>query len=454
MSGVAVFLGPSLPRAKAAAVLDADYLPPARQGDIYRLVRDRRPAVIGIIDGYFHQVPSVWHKEILWALDQGVHVAGAASMGALRAAELHVFGMRGVGRIFEAFRDGVLDADDEVAVVHAPAELGFLTVSEALVDIRATVDAAIMAGVLRPADGLALIDRAKALFYADRSWDALLDPADGQRLGPFAEWLPGNRVAQKRLDALALLESLRNPPAEPFRPTFRFEPTLVWERFRAAADAEPPDSRGESPEAAALAALRLDPADYLSLAAQATQRLCALAETARLGLEPDRTAIRAQLDDLRRNRGLARQSDLVAWAAANRLDEQGLTRLLADQAKLAQLERHLTPALEQPVADLLRLRGDFPALAANGNVLLQQPAPAHPLSEFERARLAVWYFEERLGMGMPVSLVDFALRLGYSDEAAFFDALAREYRHVSDSAPTDTDTDAVRHPVPPVPPKP
>src|SRR3954451_5517809 len=228
MSGVAVFLGPSLPRAQAAAVLDADYLPPVRQGDIYRLVRDRRPAVIGIIDGYFHQVPSVWHKEILWALDQGIHVAGAASMGALRAAELHVFGMRGVGRIFEAFRDGVLDADDEVAVVHAPAELGFMAVSEALVDIRATIDAAVMAGVLRPAGGLALIDRAKALFYADRSWDALLDPAldpaDG-RFAEFAEWLPGNRVAQKRLDALALLENLRDPLAEPFRPSFRFEPT-------------------------------------------------------------------------------------------------------------------------------------------------------------------------------------------------------------------------------------
>ncbi len=154
-------------------MLDAEYLPPVRQGDVYRLVRDRRPAVIGIIDGYFHQVPSVWHKEILWALDQGVHVAGAASMGALRAAELHVFGMRGVGRIFEAFRDGVLDADDEVAVVHAPAELGFMPVSEALVDIRATVDAAVAAGVLRPADGSALIGRARALFYAERSWDAL-----------------------------------------------------------------------------------------------------------------------------------------------------------------------------------------------------------------------------------------------------------------------------------------
>jgi hypothetical protein len=446
MSGVAVFLGPSLPRAQAMAVLDADYLPPVRQGDVYRLVRDRRPTVIGIIDGYFHQVPSVWHKEILWALDQGVHVAGAASMGALRAAELHVFGMRGVGRVFEAFRDGVLDADDEVAVLHGPAELGFMAVSEALIDIRATVEAAVEAGVLRPADGFSLIGNAKGLFYADRSWDALLDKAGG-RLAEFAAWLPGNKVARKRLDALALLESLRDVPAEPFRPAFRFEPTLVWERFRAAADAEPPDSRGDGPEAAALAALRLDPARYLSLSAQATQRLCALAEAARLGLEPDRAAIRAQLDELRRDAGLARQADLIAWAEANRLDEQGLARVLADQAKLAQLERHVAPALDQPITDLLKLRGDFPALAAHGAALGQQPAPVHPLGELERSRLAIWYFEERLGMGIPVSLVDFALRLGYSGEAAFFDALAREYRHVSDSAPT------ARYPVPPVSPK-
>jgi hypothetical protein len=451
MSGVAVFLGPSLPRAQAEAVLDALYLPPVRQGDVYRLVRDRRPAVIGIIDGYFHQVPSVWHKEILWALDQGVHVAGAASMGALRAAELHAFGMRGVGRIFEAFRDGVLDADDEVAVVHAPAELGFMPVSEALVDIRATVDAAVGAGVLRPADGQALIGRAKALFYADRSWDALLDPADG-RFGEFAAWLPGNRVARKRLDALALLESLREPPAGPFRPAFRFEPTLVWERFRAAADAEPPECLSDSPEAAALAALRLDPGKYLSLRCQAVQRLSALTEAARLGLAPDRAAIREQLDELRHGACLPRQADLVAWAAANRLDERSLARLLEDQAKLAKLERHLRGSLDRQIADLLRLSGGFPALAEHGAALLRQTASAQPVSDFERSKLAIWYFEERLGMGIPVSLVDFALRLGYSDEAAFFDALAREYRHVSDSAPKDAEPD--RHPVSPVPPKP
>jgi len=69
-----------------------------------------RPRVIGIVDGYFERVPAVWHKEILWAMSRGVHVLGAASMGALRAAELHPFGMVGVGAIFEGFRDGELDA--------------------------------------------------------------------------------------------------------------------------------------------------------------------------------------------------------------------------------------------------------------------------------------------------------------------------------------------------------
>ena len=59
--------------------------------------------MIGVIDGYFEIVPTVWHKEILWAMQAGIHVYGAASIGALRAAELDVFGMRGIGRIYEGF---------------------------------------------------------------------------------------------------------------------------------------------------------------------------------------------------------------------------------------------------------------------------------------------------------------------------------------------------------------
>ena len=133
---IAIFLGPTLPGAEAAQVLDAVYLPPARQGDVYRLVRDHHPQTIGLVDGYFHQVAAVWHREILFALSEGAHVFGAASMGALRAAELHAFGMRGVGAIFEAYRKGAyapypapFERDDEVAIEHGPAKVARISTS-------------------------------------------------------------------------------------------------------------------------------------------------------------------------------------------------------------------------------------------------------------------------------------------------------------------------------------
>ena len=108
-----VFLGPTLAIEEARAILDATYLPPASQGDVFRLVATHDARIVGIIDGHFQAVPSVWHKELLWAMSQGVHVIGAASMGALRAAELAEFGMVGIGRIFEAFRSGVLAPYDD-----------------------------------------------------------------------------------------------------------------------------------------------------------------------------------------------------------------------------------------------------------------------------------------------------------------------------------------------------
>ena len=78
---------------------------------------------------------------------EGVHVYGAASMGALRAAELDAFGMHGVGYVYRAYADGVLEDDDEVAVAHAGAEHGFRALSDAMVDVRATLAAAVAAAL-------------------------------------------------------------------------------------------------------------------------------------------------------------------------------------------------------------------------------------------------------------------------------------------------------------------
>lgn len=254
-----VFLGPTMPAAEARAICDARVLPPVRQGDVYRLVETERPAAIGIVDGTFQHVPAVWHKEILWALECGVHVVGAASMGALRAAELEAFGMRGVGVVFRAYRDGVLpgyddeafEDDDEVAVIHGPAETGYLQLSEALVNIRVTLCAAEAAGVLSSVARKRLATIAKATFYQDRSYDGLIAAASKQGLSPqeieaFAAWLPQGRVDQKREDARSLLLAVKawlEGDRVPERESCGFAHTTLWqtaiERLQAPADSTP-----------------------------------------------------------------------------------------------------------------------------------------------------------------------------------------------------------------------
>lgn len=236
-----VFLGPTLPVAEAKRILpEAIYLPPVSQGDILKAV-PRRPRVIGIIDGYFEHVPSVWHKEILWAMKQGIHVFGASSMGALRAAELAAFGMVGIGKIYESYASGELEDDDEVAIAHAPAEEGYLALSTAMVDIRATLKKAEQQGVLTARPALEKI--AKTLFYPERTYPALLRITAQQNL-PDVEalktWLPQNQVHQKRDDAVLLLHTLKEKfirPGAPKRVLYTFQHTQIWERAaRQAAD--------------------------------------------------------------------------------------------------------------------------------------------------------------------------------------------------------------------------
>src|SRR5215207_6052734 len=74
-----IFSGPSLSKFLVQAVPGLEWRPPVRQGDLYRAALSR-PAVIGVVDGYFETTPTVWHKEILWAMAQGAHVYGASSI--------------------------------------------------------------------------------------------------------------------------------------------------------------------------------------------------------------------------------------------------------------------------------------------------------------------------------------------------------------------------------------
>lgn len=207
---LAVFLGPSLPQHKAARILTANYYPPVRLGDVYRLLATGVKTIV-IIDGVFHNMTPVWQREIVAALDLGISVVGASSMGALRAAELDRLGMVGVGRIYEWYRDGVIDGDDEVALLHAEAALGYQPISEPLVNIRHNLALAVERDILRADEADALIAHAKRRYFGERSYHLLLQLPLVAALSPdrradLTDLLTENPVNLKQLDALAALK--------------------------------------------------------------------------------------------------------------------------------------------------------------------------------------------------------------------------------------------------------
>jgi hypothetical protein len=172
-----VFLGPSLdaPTARRLAP-GARFLPPAGRGDVFRALRQirQKPRAIALIDGVFEARPAVWHRELLAALEEGIAVFGAASMGALRAAELWPFGMVGIGQVYRWVRDGTIVDDAEVAILHADREHGYRSLTVPLVNVRGAAAAAHEARVISRSQVRALISAASVLFYQERDWPRVL----------------------------------------------------------------------------------------------------------------------------------------------------------------------------------------------------------------------------------------------------------------------------------------
>ena len=229
-----VFLGPTLPRREAEQHFDAAFRPPAIRGDIYRALHDGFDRIV-LIDGEFHGRPSVWQREILDAIIVGADVHGASSIGALRAAELHPFGMIGHGKIFAWYRDGVLDGDDEVALIHGPEELGYPALSEPLVNIRATLAAAVPS-VLSAAESERVVAQAKAAYFPERSFAAVVAAAPPERRARLARFVAEQRIDQKRQDAITALTAAAVPRRREAAPPSARPSSAWWRRHRLVAE--------------------------------------------------------------------------------------------------------------------------------------------------------------------------------------------------------------------------
>lgn len=438
MKPVVVFLGPTLDHDEAQAVLDARYLPPAGHGDVLRAALGR-PLAIALVDGVFERAPAVWHKEILFALSQGVHVYGAASMGALRAAELDRFGMRGVGEVYRAYADGTLEDDDEVAVAHADGEEGFRPLSDSMVDVRATLEAATSSRIVRASTAAAIAAQVKATFYPQRLLLAALD-RDDEEHEQLRAWLPEGWVLRKRSDALELLRVVGTDLAaglQPLRPGWTLQRTSCWEDARRSVELatngrpEPLSVRAAQEELeAVLDEARLDPDRYGRLLDRSLLVALALDAAAAAGVDASSWAHQDALDQERRRRGLLEPQDVIVW-----LEERGLSH--ADLAALAQrlaAVRWTHEAHRHSVARelALALRSDdvYTALAeraADKRAAVASLPTAEGVSEDDE-RVISWYFRERLGQEVPVQLEAWAAAHGWSRRADFVRALRAERR--------------------------
>jgi hypothetical protein len=441
---ICVFTGPTISAGECLAELDAVYLPPVAQGDVFRLAR-REPKAIGIVDGYFDHVAAVWHKEILWAMSQGIHVYGSASMGALRAAELAPFGMRGVGAIFESFLEGTLEDDDEVAVAHGLADSGYRSASDAMVNIRATLARAEAEGVLAAATRAQLERIAKERFYPDRSLRTL--PRLGAEAGlPAAEldcladWLPSGTVNLKREDALDMLRLMREELADdapPKRLDFHMEHTDFWQNVMRA---ETQDREGEEtsvapalPRDAVLEELRLQGATYLQVRDHGLLRDLAVSEAQHFGHGARDETFASAATRLRERLGLRDDSEFEQWLRDNHLTPERFDALARAEADLDKLRwaRGEGPHL----IDQLRLTGRYRVLLERALEKQRRLAaagrerPTLTDTGLTAEELMDWYFG-RIGPLYPPDAKRHAATFGFQKVEALTQAVLREYWYV------------------------
>jgi hypothetical protein len=445
---VFIFTGPTLHEGDARQHLDAVYLPPVTQGDVYRAAL-KMPRAIGIIDGYFDHVPSVWHKEILWALERGIQVYGSASMGALRAAELVSFGMIGVGRVFEWYRDGVIDADDEVALMHGLPENNYAAFSEPLVNIRPTLCLAEETGVISAATARGLILIATSLFYPKRTYKTILTLGAerglaGKELQVLAEWLPANQINQKHNDAVEMLRAMRHNldselplPA----PSFTFERTTLWDELTRTAgtldlrDIRVPDTL---PLSALLEELQLDPRGWEQHSAAAMLRLLLVEEAQRHALRLADDTLVEVVNSFRLRQGLLEPEQLNQWIADNQLDRASFVRLMERESMRRWAEALLRTETAASLPDELRMSARFDELyrrASGKHKLLAARGLENPRIEsadITEDDLWQWYFAGyRVDQRIRDDIGEYARRVGFEDVYAFRQAVLREYLYTA-----------------------
>lgn len=384
---IVAFLGPSLTHHEAQAIApNAILLPPVCQGDFLSAVEKHQPDVVVVIDGEFGQTLSVWHKEILLALDDGVRVFGASSMGALRAAELDRFGMEGVGEVYRHYADGFLTSDADVALLHADGENGWRPFTWPMVNVWATISSLRDRGIVDDAGCSALQAGAEALHFTDRSRRALLQQlreqgrSDAETLvDAFVEHF----VDQKKLDAIEAMTIAVNSRTVP-RPTYE-EPLHLLGRIGGAirvTDTTLQSATHPLRGYQLVDDVALHDPDFEQLSQRALDRAAVLEYAAEAGVQLTEAEIAREAKRFFSSIGIEDEK-IPEWASANDLTPKDLDRFLRDLALRRHMQRwaldvRLYESNREIIRDQLRIENryvDAVKAAARRRQLADSSAP-------------------------------------------------------------------------------
>jgi len=430
MKKIVIFLGPSLPIAEAREILDAVYLPPAKQSDLLSAVTTYSPDIIGLIDGVFLSLPSVWHKEILYALEQGVAVYGASSMGALRAAETEAFGMIGVGEIYQMYARGELLDDDEVVMVHGPKDTEYRRLSEPMVNVRATFHRAKNEGIINKNLCEQLTAIAKSIYFPERTFSAIFRQAATAGILPdilekMAHFAKGNYVDIKRQDAISLLETLRDLPESlpQSQPNFSLVRNQffsnLYHRDRTVLRNNTTVPLGDI---AGYAALHLPDFDETNLHASNRALVQILAEI--LGVEVSQGEVDKESKRFRSQHNLTEETALTDWLAENDLTPGEFNQLMYEMARCRQLQnwlltRKASEKNTKILLDELRLQNRYKECAdvvAERERIIREHYPNFIEENYDDLTISHLAIEHERSTGCRVRLYDYWIK-----EAGFLD---------------------------------
>ncbi len=340
---VIVFGGPAIRRAEVAEILDAEYLAPPEHSDLISVARNSHPDVIVLLDGQLGRQQTVWHYEIIEALNLGVRVYGASGLGAIRAAELGAFGMIGIGRIFEQYRDRVLEADEEVFQRCEKRGEDYIPLSLPLVNLRASFARAESAGLISARERQELLEACRGVYYEDRTPENLVaglreSGADGHCLEALAKILSEGYIDQKKEDALETLRMVsRLRPEELGRASAGNRYDLFFHAMKDR-DSKVPGATIDIPQYILSNYVSLRHPQMDEVNANALNREISLLFAEVMRVEPSEEEVARERARFKKRFGLFEDAAFGEWLKNNDLDEEEFGTLMIEQAKIRKVQ--------------------------------------------------------------------------------------------------------------------